>query len=94
MTKANDKTVIITLKKESVFESVVKDAFSLSILGALFYFNHHYVGGSYFVNFLILAMIIIYLLNFTHSGRMRRFSKVSDDKMKKVIKILEKKDNE
>lgn len=90
----NDKTVMITIKKESVFESIFKDTFSFAILGALFYFNYHFIGGSYFVNFLILALIVIYLVNFAQSGRLRKFNKVSDQKMKRIINILEKKEND
>jgi hypothetical protein len=55
----------VILLEESVWQSIVKDVVGLATLAALFWFNYEFVGGSYFVNALILGGIVMKIINFT-----------------------------
>lgn len=56
------------MPKESAISSIIKDTYSCFILGAFFYFNQHFIGGSYFVNFLILLCSGCYVAKFVKSS--------------------------
>jgi hypothetical protein len=87
----NKKIIIVT--RESIIESVIKDIFSMIFLGALFYFNQHFIGGSYFVNFLIIVMILIYVIKYTNSSKVQSYTGASNATLDKVIAILEEEAN-
>lgn len=87
-----DKNTII-IKRESIFQSIVCDTYSFMILGALFYFNYKFIGGSYFVNFLIILLIILKLFASIKSDKVKIFSSVSDNKINKILKIVGEKND-
>ncbi|MBP7710781.1 MAG: hypothetical protein KA100_06920 [Rickettsiales bacterium] len=79
-----EKTNIIQiLPKESILSSIIKDTYSIFLLGGLFYFNEKYIGGSYFVNFIVLAGIIIYAVRPTKDCH-----KATDLQINKIKSIL------
>ena len=43
---------------EGLAESILKDAWTYALIGLLAWFNYNYIGGSYFVNALIVFMIV------------------------------------
>lgn len=53
----------ITINQETYLCSLGKDYTSIAYLIFLCWFNHQFIGGSYFVNFLILCVIILYCSN-------------------------------
>lgn len=79
----------ISVKTETVLQSIVCDVVSFSVLGVLFWFNYNFIGGSYFVNFLIILLCIIRLMASTKSDKLKVFWRVSDEKISKILKILE-----
>lgn len=81
----------ITINQESYVASLAKDLTSLGILGFFCWFNHNFIGGSYFVNFLILCMIFLYAVKIKNSGLKDAgwYFGVSPDKIKKIKEILE-----
>tara|TARA_R110000772_G_scaffold140171_3_gene249338 strand:+ start:107 stop:385 length:279 start_codon:yes stop_codon:yes gene_type:complete len=85
--------VSIIIRRESIFQSVVCDTYSFIILGALFYFNYKFINGSYFVNFLIIILIILRLCATTKSDTVRIFKSVSDKKINKILKIVGEKND-
>jgi hypothetical protein len=82
----------VIFNKESLVRSIMKDLSSLSILGGLFYFNYHYIGNSYFVNFLILCVIIIRIISLSTKGSNDfSFYEVDNSKMNKILEIINEK---
>lgn len=81
----------ITINQESYLKSLAKDITSLGLLGFLCWFNYNFIGGSYFVNFLILCMISLYVVKIKKSGLedANWYFKVSPDKIKQIKEILE-----
>lgn len=81
----------ITINKESYLGSLAKDLTSLGSLGFLCWFNHNFIGGSYFVNFLILCMISLYIVEMKRSGLKDAdfYFNVSSEKIEQIEKILE-----
>lgn len=69
---------------------LAKDLTSLGILGFFCWFNHNFIGGSYFVNFLILCMIFLYASKIKKSGSKDAswYYDVSSEKIKKIKEIL------
>ena len=66
---AEQKKYSVTINQESYLVSLAKDATSLGMLGFFCWFNYNFIGGSYFVNFLILCMIFLYCAKIiTNSG--------------------------
>ena len=51
----NGKTTLIL--KETMWESIIADALGYATVGALFWFNYNFIGGSYIVNIIILLMM-------------------------------------
>lgn len=82
----------IAIKRETVLQSIICDIVSFVVLGAFFWFNYNYIGGSYFVNFLILLLCIIKIAGATKSDKLKVFWNVSDEKINKILEILEKDD--
>ena len=82
------KPTIITINKETFFISILKDTFSLGMLGALFWFNYQVIGGSYFVNFLIIFLSLIYLAKAFKKDSHLKIYQVSDKNIDKVDEIL------
>ncbi len=81
----------ITINQESYLGSLSKDITSLSILGFFCWFNHSFIGGSYFVNFLILCMIFLYAAKLKKSKLedVNWYFGVPENKIKQIKKILE-----
>lgn len=89
MTKEK-QTHFITINQEGYLKSVSKDLTSLGILGFFCWFNHNFIGGSYFVNFLILCMIFLYAAKIKKSGlKDVSFYSVEKAKIERVKEILE-----
>jgi hypothetical protein len=49
--------------RESLLQSVLGDLSTFGMLCGSVWFNHAYVGGSYFLNGVILVMFIIFLMS-------------------------------
>lgn len=54
---------------ESLVSSVLSDAWTFGMIGALAWFNYHFIGGSYFVNTLIVIMMIVCSMGAIKQGR-------------------------
>jgi hypothetical protein len=81
----------IFINKQKYLTSLAKDFTSLAILGFFFWFNYNFIGGSYFVNFLILIGILLYIVNFkiTKSDKnSSAYFNVSQDKFDRIESIL------
>jgi len=88
-----NKTTIF-INKEKYLTSLAKDFTSVAVLGFLFWFNYKFIGGSYFLNFLILMGSLFSLL---HSFQLRKsqnhkdlpiYFNVSQDKIDRIESIL------
>lgn len=86
--KKKSKPTIITINKESLIGSVLKDISSFMILGALFWFNYQVIGGSYFVNFLIIFLSLIYIIKSDKKDNNLKIYKINDKDLDKVDEIL------
>ena len=85
-----NKTKII-INTEKYLTSLAKDFTSFAILGFLFWFNYKFIGGSYFVNFLILLYILMGIVNLkiTMSNKNSLvYFDVSQDKIDRIESIL------
>jgi hypothetical protein len=85
-----NKTKII-INTEKYLTSLAKDFTSFAILGFFFWFNYKFIGGSYFVNFLILLYILMGIVNLkiTMSNKNSPvYFDVSQDKIDRIEKIL------
>lgn len=85
-----NKTTIF-INKEKYLTSLAKDFTSVAVLGFLFWFNYNFIGGSYFVNFLILIGILLYIVNLkiTKSDKNSPvYFNVSQDKIDRIESIL------
>jgi hypothetical protein len=86
-----NKTKII-INTEKYLTSLAKDFTSFAILGFLFWFNYNFIGGSYFVNFLILMVILLYIVNLKITDISDKNSpvyfNVSQDKIDRIKSIL------
>ena len=65
---SEQKEYSVVINQESYLVSLIKDATSLGMLGFFCWFNYNFIGGSYFVNFLILCMIFAYCAEIKESG--------------------------
>jgi hypothetical protein len=88
-----NKTTItkIIINKEKYLTSLAKDFTSLAVLSFLFWFNYKFIGGSYFVNFLILIGILLYIVNLAITKSNKNSSvyfNVSQDKVDRIESIL------
>ena len=85
-----NKTKII-INTEKYLTSLAKDFTSFAILGFLFWFNYNFIGGSYFVNFLILIGILLYIVNLKIMASDKNspvYFDVSQDKIDRIESIL------
>jgi len=87
----NIVTKNIVINQETYFYSLIKDLISISLLALLCWFNYTFIGGSYFVNFLIFCAILCYILNLQ---KMRHkdftfYHNVSSAKISKIKEIIE-----
>ncbi len=84
----------IFINKEKYLTSLAQDFTSVALLGFLFWFNYKFIGGSYFVNFLILMGILIFLYcsfssSITQSDKNSSvYFNVSQDKIDRIESIL------
>lgn len=90
------KTNFIVINQESYFRSLAKDLTSLGLLGFFCWFNHNFIGGSYFVNFLIFCMICLYCAKIKKSGveDCGWHYGVSQEKINQIKEILEENQND
>lgn len=51
--------------REGFVASIVSDIFTFGMLIGSTWFNHHFIGGNYFVNAIILVMFVIMLISKT-----------------------------
>jgi len=98
LTKKNKVRTLITINQESYLCCLAKDATSIALIGFLCWFNHNFIGGSYFVNFLILCLIYLYILHITkipNSGATNysSYHGVSKEKIKQIKQILKEQEN-
>jgi hypothetical protein len=95
MSEQKELRITVAINQESYLCSLVKDATSIGLLGFLCWFNHNFIGGSYFVNFLILCMILLYIPNIAKSGaeNCSFYHGVSKEKIKQIKQILKEQEN-
>lgn len=55
----NEKIIVII--NESVIGSIVKDVFTFGMFAGLLWFNHAYLSGSTFIDFLFILCVILFL---------------------------------
>ena len=81
----------ITIIKETFFQSMVNDIFTFTCIIFCFWFNYHFIGNNYFVNFLILLFIIfgVYFLR-TKTDKDKYFYNVSKEQFEEIKQILKK----
>lgn len=65
---SEQKKYSVTINQESYLVSLAKDSTSLAMLGFFCWFNYNFIGGSHFVNFLILCAIFLWVANIKKSG--------------------------
>ena len=53
----------IYLIKEGLFNSFISDLITFTFICGSFWFNQQYVGGSYFMNFVIFMMLITFSID-------------------------------
>ena len=90
---------IIIINQETLLKSILSDIFTILALAFLFWFNYHFIGGSYIVNFLILLGIVAYvskanrlcILLIGGSKYYSIYHKVNPKKIEEIKKILEEK---
>ena len=88
---SEQKKYLVIINQESYLVSLAKDVTSLGMIGFFCWFNHNFIGGSYFVNFLILCMIFLYCAKIKRSVDKdciwyNRVSKEQIEQIKKIIK--------
>ncbi len=86
MKKQNVNKII--LKKETVLQSIVSDFFSMITLGGLFWFNYQFIGGSYFVNFVILVLFLVISIKYAGNDRVNQY-RVSQKHFEQIKNFLE-----
>ncbi len=85
----------VRIRRESLFQSIVNDVFSLGFVTLLFWFNYNFIGGSYLVNFIIMVIMFLYICKLAikfknnEDKRFVDYKNVSDEKIKKIIEIVE-----
>lgn len=91
----SDRNVIIN--RERFFGSLLKDMASTILLLFVFWFNQRFIGGSYIINGIFLFLILMYVINFMVKAKngknktVRTFYNIGDDKITKIIEIMENK---
>ncbi len=75
------KETLVIIIQESVLKSVIKDVGTFSMFAGLMWFNHQYLAGSTFIDFLFIVCVILFLIS-------RNSSSVFKGKPKDAIKYL------
>jgi hypothetical protein len=78
----SEKFVVIV--QESVIGSIIKDIFNFALFAGLMWFNHTYLSGSTFIDFLFIVVVIMMLIG-------RSSSKVYQGSVDGAIKFLQDK---
>lgn len=81
---ANNKETIVVMLQESTIGSLIKDLGTFLVFSGLLWFNHRYLAGSTFVDFLFIVIAILLLT-------MRKSSKVYNGDVAGAKKFLEDK---
>ena len=76
-----EKTIIL---REAVWESIVKDTVTFGLMFIMFYLNHKFTDGSWFIDFTITLFFILMLVAKTSKGR-------KEMTLEETIKYLESK---
>ena len=81
----------ITIIKETFFHSMVNDIFTFACLMFCFWFNCHFIGNNYFVNFLIFIGFCwgMFILK-TKTNKDKYFYNVNEEKFEEIKQILKK----
>lgn len=66
---AMNKKPVVILLREGFWNSLICDTYTFGCLAALFWFNHSFIGGSHFVNAIILFCWMMFL--FSRAARFR-----------------------
>lgn len=69
--------------RESLLQSILADVFTYAVFLGSFYFSYHFIGNYWFVNLLILLMVLIFI-SAKASGKVKKFTS-----SKELIKYLE-----
>lgn len=87
---SEQKKYSVIINQESYLVALAKDATTLGILGFFCWFNHNFIGGSYFVNFLILCMIFLYCARLKKSEDKNAswYYKVSQEQIEQIKQII------
>lgn len=86
-----NKNYYITILKDTFLLSTVKNLFTVVCLLFSFWFNYHFIGNSYFVNFLILVGFFcgMFILVDT-TNKDKYFYNVSKGQFEEIKQILKK----
>tara|TARA_R110000868_G_scaffold369011_1_gene632243 strand:+ start:106 stop:390 length:285 start_codon:yes stop_codon:yes gene_type:complete len=81
----------IVINQETYLNSLIKDLTSIGLLALLCWFNYAFIGGSYFVNFLIFCAIMCYIssLQKIRHKDFTFYHNVSSAKISKIKEIIE-----
>jgi len=58
----DDAKKIIFLREGGPVASIISDSYTFGLLVGSVWFNHHFVGGSYFLNAVLLVMFFLFLI--------------------------------
>ena len=58
---AKEKETVVVILQESVTKSLIKDLGTFILFAGLLLFNHQYLAGSTFVDFLFILIVILFL---------------------------------
>lgn len=65
---AKEKETVVVILQESVTKSLIKDLGTFILFAGLLLFNHQYLAGSTFVDFLFILIVILFLTARKSSG--------------------------
>lgn len=85
------RNITILIDKETILNSLIRDACTFGYILISVWFNQNFIGGSYFVNTIILVMGILWLISAwqRHSETGRTFNN-EQDAIKYLSKFVEK----
>lgn len=73
----DNKKPIFILVKENLWQSICSDMFTFGSMASTVWFNQNFCGGSYFLNALILAVLLTIM--FSRAGsKTKKFYSVKD----------------
>ena len=79
--KLKSKEIIIV--KESVFTSWLKDGFTFGCMFGMYYLNHKFTDGSWFIDFAITMFFIFTLIAMFHNKKELTIEEIIE-KLKKI----------